>query len=92
MNEMHAMERVPIYCTRNARARENVEVQCIGTRSIACGAPPSCARETPSHTQELQTEYVLRLRPLANEVPASVRLRGLLKAALRWFGFRCIEV
>jgi hypothetical protein len=36
--------------------------------------------------------FVLTLRAEAHVVPAIVRLRALLKAALRQFGLRCISI
>lgn len=35
-------------------------------------------------------DYHLHIRPLASDVPARVRLRRLLKYALRQCGFRCL--
>jgi len=37
-------------------------------------------------------EFTLRLRALADDAPAIVRLRRLLKSALRQWGFRCVDV
>jgi hypothetical protein len=36
--------------------------------------------------------FVLTLRSEASSIPAGRRLAGLLKVALRAFGFRCVEV
>jgi hypothetical protein len=38
------------------------------------------------------SEITLRLRPLASEIPAAIRLRRLLKAALRAYAFRATEI
>jgi hypothetical protein len=38
---------------------------------------------------EPQQEYLIRLRALPDNVPATVRLRRLLKVALRSFKLRC---
>jgi hypothetical protein len=39
-----------------------------------------------------EADVRLALRPLANSVPAVVRLRRLLKTLLRLWGFRCLRV
>ena len=36
--------------------------------------------------------FVLTLRAEAHVVPAIIRLRALLKAALRQFGLRCVSI
>jgi hypothetical protein len=36
--------------------------------------------------------YLVTLDALVDDVPAAVRLRRLLKCALRSFGFRCVSV
>ncbi|HET6249490.1 MAG TPA: hypothetical protein VFE47_17505 [Tepidisphaeraceae bacterium] len=40
----------------------------------------------------VMTTYAIILRPIDQAVPAEVRLRRLLKAALRAYGLRCIDV
>lgn len=42
-------------------------------------------------TEDLGT-LRLTFRPLASEVPATIRFRHLLKVALRTFGLKCIKV
>jgi hypothetical protein len=37
-------------------------------------------------------DFLLRLRPVAGDALAVVRLRRLLKALLRSHGFRCVEI
>jgi hypothetical protein len=37
-------------------------------------------------------QYVLLLRSAKSEPPDPIRLRALLKLALRCFGFRCVSV
>jgi hypothetical protein len=34
----------------------------------------------------------LTFKPLPSDAPVEIRLKRLLKAALRWFGFRCVRV
>jgi hypothetical protein len=41
---------------------------------------------------EQQTEHVVRLRPLPDQVPAAVRLQRALKCLGRSFGLRCVAV
>lgn len=44
-------------------------------------------------TSRKQTNLiVLTLAPRASETDATARLRGLLKVALRRFGFRCVRI
>ena len=43
-------------------------------------------------TMNRHPEYRLKLRAMPDDVPAVIRLRGLLKVALRSFGMRCVEV
>jgi hypothetical protein len=38
-----------------------------------------------------ETTYTLVLKPLADEVPAIVRLRRALKCLLRSYGLRCLS-
>jgi hypothetical protein len=40
----------------------------------------------------LLSDVCLRFRSLPSDIPAPVRLRRLLKAALRSFGFKCLAV
>lgn len=37
-------------------------------------------------------EFVLKLRPVDNAVPSEIRMRHLLKVALRQCGLRCVDV
>jgi hypothetical protein len=39
-----------------------------------------------------QPDYRLRLRPLASDVPATIRLRSVLKRLLRTYQFRVVVV
>ena len=39
-----------------------------------------------------QTEYHLILRPQGDGPPPWVRMRRLLKAALRTYGFKCMDI
>ncbi len=40
----------------------------------------------------MSEQFTLTLRPLPHAVPVDVRLRRLLKTALRSFGFRAVDV
>jgi hypothetical protein len=37
-------------------------------------------------------DYLLRIRPLASDTPAVIRLRAALKTLLRAYQLRCVEV
>ncbi len=54
------------------------------SRAVAAKPPPSEPDPDP--------DFVLRLRPLPGwPGPLAVRLRRLLKTALRAYGFRCVK-
>lgn len=36
--------------------------------------------------------WSLQLRPIDDKVPAEIRMRGLLKAALRSHGLKCLQI
>ena len=42
--------------------------------------------------QSMPTAYVVTLRPEPSDVPGEIRLRRLLKAALRVYGLRCVAI
>jgi hypothetical protein len=55
--------------------------------------PPTITTAAPDPEDNSATQYVLVLRPLhdADGVPAIVRLRKLLKVALRGYRLRCVS-
>jgi|GEM_PF-5065250 len=38
------------------------------------------------------TDLIIRIRPLASDVPVPIRVRRLLKLMLRCFALRCVDV
>jgi len=68
------------------------------TRALPPVPPSTCARAGVdgclgvSEGRKADPIFVLHLRPLPSTMPATIRLRRLLKLALRSFNFRCTEV
>jgi hypothetical protein len=46
----------------------------------------------PGDDHRRQGDYLLRLRPERSSVPVVIRLRHVLKALLRTYGFRALSV
>ena len=65
----------------------------IAAPEKAGGEGPQVGKEGISmSTPEPPPDYSIRLRPLHDSAPAAIRLRHLLKYALRGLGLRCISI
>jgi hypothetical protein len=69
---------------RNAPARTHEQ------STIQTMLPPATCY--PNQGQKDATTYTLTLTPTPGDVPPEIRLRRLLKTALRVYGLRCVSV
>lgn len=59
------------------------------TRTRACNGVGGAMGRDADHCGP---GFVLTIRALSSDIPPEIRLRRLLKAALRSFGFQCVAV